>query len=89
MDTFAPNAEKTTLIKVYNVNNESAIDASSSWEDLDLCCPKYDDAKVKKVLKTVNDSLERIRKVARPRHMISSLPNNIALFPTLMLRPYP
>ena len=72
MDTFAPNAEKTTLIKVYNVNNESAIHASSSLEDLDLCCPKFNDAKVKKVLKTVNDSLERIRKVARPRHMISS-----------------
>ena len=85
MDTFSPSAKKTTLIKVYNANNESAIDASSSWEDLDLCCPKFDDAKVKKVLKTVNDSLERIRKVARPRHMISSLPDNIVPFPTLLL----
>ena len=65
MDTFVPRAEKTTLIKVFNANNESSIEASSSWDDLDLCCPKYNDAKVKKVLKTVNDSVERIRKVAR------------------------
>ena len=65
MDTLVPSAEKTTLIKVFNANNESSIEASSSWDDLDLCCPKYNDAKVKKVLKTVNDSVERIRKVAR------------------------
>ena len=65
MDTFVPSATKTTLIKAYNANNESAIDATSSWDDLDLCCPKYNAAKVKKVLKTVNDSVERIRKVLR------------------------
>ena len=65
MDTFVPSPTKTTLIKAYNANNESAIEASSSWKDLDLCCPKYNDAKVKKVLKTVNDSVERIRKAAR------------------------
>ena len=79
MDTFAPSAKKTTLIKVYNANNESAIHASSSWEDLDLCCPRYNAAKVKKVLKTVNDSVERIRKVLRDSFYILLFMHNFDL----------
>ena len=63
MDTFLPSDYKTTLIKIHDVDNETSIDASNVWNDLDLCCPKYDPHKIKKFLKTVNDSVERIRYV--------------------------
>ena len=63
MDTFLPSDYKTTLIKIHDVDNETSIDASNVWNDLDLCCPKYDPHKIEKLLKTVNDSVERIRYV--------------------------
>ena len=31
----------STLIKVKDVDEETNVDSTNSWDDLDLCCPKY------------------------------------------------
>ena len=61
LDTFVPSKDKTTLVKVHNADNETAIDAASVWDDLDLCCPKYDEAKTQTVYKTISDTVPRIK----------------------------
>ena len=59
LDTLRKVPGITTLVKALAVHADTNIDAESSWDDLDTCCPKsgkVTDAQVAKI----EDHLERI-----------------------------
>ena len=86
MDTFLPSEYKTTFIKIHDVNNETSIDSANVWDDLDLCCPKYDPHKIEKLLKTVNDSVERIRYITFICHPSECFSLSASLFQYFLLK---
>ena len=60
MDSFKVSKDKTTLVKIRNVTKDTKIEASSPWNDIDICCPKHKKINTNKIMRTVNDTMPRI-----------------------------
>ena len=48
------------MVKITNITEETKIEATNPWNDIDTCCPKHKKTKVKEIKRTINDTIPRI-----------------------------
>lgn len=60
MDTFKKRFDKATMVKIRNITEDTNIDASNPWNDIDTCCPKHKKTNLKLINKRINDTMPRI-----------------------------
>ena len=60
MDNFTKRNDKTTMVKIKDITEDTKIEAYNPWNDIDTCCPMHKKTNTKTIRGEMNDTMPRI-----------------------------
>ena len=60
IDNLNKRNDKTTMVKIKNITQDTNIEAYNPWNDIDTCCPKHKKTNAKQITSLINDTMPRI-----------------------------